>query len=194
METTTINLNDQQNQIFEKFMASLQASREEFDRRMEEDRRQRKEKDDLLDKKLSKYGNRLGEIVEAMIRPNLLAKFKVLGFEFSQISRDIEMRQDNEFLAEVDALLENDDSAMIVEVKTKPSIDDIKEHIERMEKLRSYADRRNDKRKYYGAVGGMVFNDNERKYALKCGFYVIVPSGETFDIIAPDGECRSKIW
>jgi hypothetical protein len=45
---------------------------------------------------------------------------------------------------------------MIVEVKTKPYIGDITEHLERMKKIRSYADLHNDKRKFLGAIAGMV--------------------------------------
>jgi hypothetical protein len=36
--------------------------------------------------------------------------------------------------------------------------------------------------------------DNVRKFALKSGFYVIVPSGDTFDIIEPSGEYRPREW
>ena len=182
----------------EEYDKQRKVENEEYEKQrklvQEEYERQRKERDDLLEKKLSKFGNRLGEIVEAMIRPNLLAKFKALGLEFDKISREVEIRQDNQFLTEIDAFMENGDSAMVVEVKSKPSVDDIKEHIERMAKLRSYADRRGDKRKYFGAVGGMVFNENEREFSLKCGFYVIIPSGETFDIIAPSGKYQPRIW
>ncbi|GHV62774.1 hypothetical protein AGMMS49587_10630 [Spirochaetia bacterium] len=62
---------------------------------------------------------------------------------------------------------------------TKPKISDIDEHIERMEKLRKVADLRNDKRKYLGAIAGVIFGDSEETYALKNGFYVIEPSGDT---------------
>jgi len=95
---------------------------------------------------------------------------------------------------EVDITLENGDKVMIVEVKSKPTTEDITEHIERMRKVRAHADLHNDRRKYLGAVAGMVFNDNEKVFAMKCGFYVIEPSGETFTITAPEGEYSPKEW
>ena len=76
---------------------------------------------------------------------------------------------------------------MVVEIKSKPDSSDIKEHIERMEKLRKIADLRSDKRGYLGAIAGAVFNDNEKNFALKTGFYVIEPSGKTFTITVPEG-------
>jgi hypothetical protein len=83
---------------------------------------------------------------------------------------------------------------MIVEIKTKPGIDDINDHVERMGKLRSYADLHNDKRKYLGAVAGVVFGKEVSNYALKNGFYVVEPSGETFKIIKPEGKYHPREW
>jgi len=81
---------------------------------------------------------------------------------------------------------------MVVEVKSKPTTDDITDHIERMEKLRIHADMINDNRKYLGAIAGMVMSDSEKTFAFKNGFYVIEPSGEKFDITAPEG--KPKEW
>ena len=72
--------------------------------------------------------------------------------------------------------------------------EDIKEHLERIEKLHTYVDKKGDHRKYYGALGGLVFTDNERKYALRHGLYIIVPSGESFDIIAPGEKYQPRVW
>ncbi|MDR1470750.1 MAG: hypothetical protein LBT00_15835 [Spirochaetaceae bacterium] len=137
------------------------------------------------DKRIGELGNRFGEMVEHMVLPNLVAKFKELGFTFTKANRtEIECEEHDIFL-EVDAFLENGDKVMIVEIKSKPKTEDIDDHIERMEKLRRYADLHNDKRTYLGAVAGVVFNKSERIYALRKGFYVIEPSGDTFDITEP---------
>jgi hypothetical protein len=63
-----------------------------------------------------------------------------------------------------------------------------------MEKLRAYADLHNDRRAYLGAIAGVVFNDSEKTYALKNGFYVIEPSGDTFTITEPAGNYRPREW
>jgi hypothetical protein len=83
---------------------------------------------------------------------------------------------------------------MIVEIKSKPNTRDIDDHIERMEKLRKHADLHGDKRKYLGAVAGVIFNEGEKTYALKRGFYVIEPSGDTFSITEPKGKYRPREW
>ncbi|GHV92148.1 hypothetical protein AGMMS50268_26510 [Spirochaetia bacterium] len=136
-----------------------------------------------------------GEMVEYMVVPNLVTKFNELGFEFEKTHRDTVIKDPkHDIFTEVDVFLENGNKVMIVETKTKPSIDDINDHIERMEKLRRYADLHNDKRKYLGAIAGMVFGDSEKTYALKKGFYVIEPSGDTFNITEPTGKYYPHEW
>jgi hypothetical protein len=40
----------------------------------------------------------------------------------------------------------------------------------------------------------MVMSDNEKAFAFKNGFYVIEPSGETFNITAPEGIYSPREW
>jgi hypothetical protein len=146
------------------------------------------------DKRVGAITNRFGEMVEYMVLPNLVAKFDDLGFTFTKANRTEIADREHGIFTEVDAFLENGGTVMIVEIKTKPGIDDIKDHIERMEKLRAYADLHNDKRKYLGAMAGVVFSDSEKIFALKSGFYVVEPSGDTFNIIEPQGDYHPHEW
>jgi hypothetical protein len=82
-------------------------------------------------------------------------------------------------------MLENGEKAMLVEIKTKLDTEYVKDHIERLEKMRRYADLHADKRVFLGAVAGVVIADNVKDYALKHGFFVIEPSGESFNITSP---------
>jgi hypothetical protein len=45
-------------------------------------------------------------------------------------------------------MLENGDKAMVIEVKTKLAIERINKHVERLEKMRKYADLHGDKRTF----------------------------------------------
>jgi len=154
-----------------------------------------KESAERLNKQLGKLGNRFGEMVEYMVLPNLITKFHELGFVFEKAYQNTEIKdKKNNIYSEVDITLENGDKVMIVEVKSKPSTEDVTEHIERMKKVRLHGDLHGDKRTYLGAVAGMIFDDNPKKFALKNGFYVIEPSGETFKITAPDGIYSPGEW
>ncbi|MDR0600899.1 MAG: hypothetical protein LBG42_00825, partial [Treponema sp.] len=152
---------------FDKVWAAIQATNEqlkETGRIVRENAIQLKE----TGKRVGEITNRFGEMVEYMVVPNLVVKFRELQFEFEKTHRDtvIASREHNIY-TEVDAFLENGDKVMIVEIKNKPGVDDIDDHVKRMEKLRAYADLHNDRRAYLGAIAGVVFNDSEKTYALK---------------------------
>jgi cell fate (sporulation/competence/biofilm development) regulator YmcA (YheA/YmcA/DUF963 family) len=161
------------------------------DRQMKETGRQMKE----TDKRIGDLTKRFGESVEYLAAPNLANKYKNWGFVFEKDDQNIKLRnQEGRILAEIDVFLENGDKAMAVESKVKPSVDDVNDHVKRMEIIREYADRHHDTRKYLGAIAGVVFSDSVKNYALSRGFYVLEPSGDTFAIIEPTGKYHPHEW
>ncbi|MDR0557688.1 MAG: hypothetical protein LBG43_07485 [Treponema sp.] len=171
-------------------MQEIDRQMQETDRRMQETDRQMKE----TDRKIGDLTGRWGEVVERLMSPKLLKKFQALNFVFTRDSRNVKILDHNQRrLAEVDALLENGEYAMAVEVKTRLTTEDVNDHLKRMGILRRVADERGDRQKYLGAVAGAVVDDNVVAYALKSGFYVIVPSGETVDIEAPEA-ANLRMW
>jgi molybdopterin converting factor small subunit len=165
---------------------------------MRETDRRIKETERIVQNKAQQIGkldSRFGEMIEYMVLPNLIKEFQKLGFIFTRAFRDDVIKDKvNNIFAQVDITLENGDKVMIVEVKSKPTTEDITEHIERMEKVRARANLHNDNRKYLGAIAGMVFNDNVKIFAMKNGFFVIEPSGETFTITEPKGNYSPREW
>jgi hypothetical protein len=82
---------------------------------------------------------------------------------------------------------------MAVEIKAKLKTGDVKDHMNRMKKLRRYADAHKDLRKFYGAMAGAVISKEVREFALKNGFYVIAQAGDTMTIDTPEG-FKPKAW
>jgi hypothetical protein len=166
----------------------------ETDRQMQETDRQMKETDRQMkeyNKRFGEFTNRFGEIVEYMVAPNLREKFRELGLNFPKANpdQDISDTEHNIYL-EVDVILENGDKAILVETKTKPVAGDVRDHVKRLEKMRRYADLHGDKRKFLGAIAGVVMTKSIKQNILKQGFFAIEPSGETFNIIPPQGQPR----
>jgi hypothetical protein len=163
---------------FETVWAALQ----ETDRIVRENARQ-----------IGNLGNRFGDVIEYMVAPNLSEKFKELGLVFPKANQNSRVRDyDNNIFFEVDVMLENGDKALLVEVKANLTTENVQDHIERLEKMRKYADLHGDKRTFLGAVAGVVITDNVKAYSLKQGFFVIEPSGDTFNIVPPNGQ--PKEW
>jgi hypothetical protein len=167
------------------------------DRRMQETAEQIKDTDRQMketNKLIGNLGSRLGEVIEHIMSPKLHEKFESLGLCFTRASRNHELKDQNKKrLAEIDVFLENSEYAMAVEVKTRLTREDVRDHVKRLEILRKVADDHEDKRKYLGAVAGAVVDQDVSAYALKTGFYVIIPSGEAVEIEAPNG-FKPRIW
>jgi hypothetical protein len=189
---------DRQMKETDRRMQETDRQMQETDRQLKETAEQMKETDKRMqetDKRIGKLTGRFGEVVEQMMAPNLAAKFRDLGFEFEKTTRNTEIvDRKHDIILETDAFLENGLFALVVEIKSKPSIDDVDYHIEKMGKLRKYADLKGDPRKYLGAMAGVVFSESVSNYALKNGLYVIEPSGDALTIIEPKGKYKAREW
>jgi hypothetical protein len=148
---------------------------------------------DEYNKRFGDFTRRFGEVVEYMIAPNLCEKFREFDLIFQRSNSGTRVNDHkNRIHFEVDVILENSDKAMLVEVKTKLTMDDVNGHIARIEKMRNYADLHGDKRSFLGAVAGVVIASNVKDYALGQGLFVVEPSGESFNITPPDN--KPKEW
>ena len=137
-------------------------------------------------------GSRIREIIEYMVGGDIVEQFQALGIEITSLCRHKQFgKRGSGKSGEIDVILENGDLVVLIEVKTKPSNDDIRWHIERMEKYRLYG---NEKRRILGAVAGAVVAENVVQFAHKQGLYVIVQSGEAVKIIHPPDGFIAKEW
>jgi len=135
-------------------------------------------------KNIGGLNNTLGSMVERIMTPDLPRKFKPLGFTFDKITTIV--------YAEIDGLLENGTQAMAVEVKTTLEIEDINDHLKRMEKIQKYADEHGDKRDFLCSIAAMIVKPKPKEYALKQGLFVIEPSGEDVKVTKP--EIEPRVW
>ena len=161
--------------------------------RHKEFEREMKESNDKFNELLGNYINLFGNFTEYTMTPKMREKFIELGLDFQKTTRRVSVRdKKNDIFFEVDAMLENGDTAMLVEIKTELTVERIKKHIIRLEKMRKYSDLRGDKRIFLGAVAGVILDDDTRNYALDQGFYLIEPAGQDLSITPPNG--KPKEW
>ena len=149
------------------------------------------------EKKISALGSRIGEIVENMVAGNIIDKFQDLGYDVTGCSpRKSFKNKELRISGEVDLLLDDGDVAILIEVKTSLETADVREHIERIEKYRCYANARGigAKQRYIGAVAGAVVTPEAAKFAQENGMYVIVQSGEAVEIVEPPEGFSAKEW
>jgi hypothetical protein len=152
-----------------------------------------------------------GKVMDDSFVSGLERRFNVIGFFFQRLSERA-LFGNREYLscyAEIDLFMENSNRAVAVAVKPRllvedggqaanpiglieASIDDVREHLEQMERLRRNFDLNNDRRELYGAVAAAVFPENVLGFALEQGFYVIEYAGEHIELRDPKGGVR--VW
>jgi len=177
---------------FEQLMASIRESREEI-REMREQMREMREQTKENERRYGRLSDRIGQLVQAMVQGGIIRMFRDLGYKFAVCNPNYNFgNEELDIYGEVDLFLENGEFALLVEVKTNLSVDDVKEHQERLEKFRLVADVRNDKRRFIAAVGGGVIQKNVRDFALKQGMFVVQQSGDNVEILVPEG--KPMVW
>jgi hypothetical protein len=164
----------------------------ETERRFKETERLFKETDKKIKQTNEQYGGlskSFGEVVEHLVAPGLQEKFNEMGYHFSEVydGRTRIFDKNGQKKAEIDILMENGETVLAVEVKSKPNNKDIREHIKRLKILRESRREKKDGRKIIGVIAGAVFKDNVKEAAQKAGFYVAVQSGDTMKIDIPEG-------
>jgi len=158
-------------------------------------RKEWKEQSKALYKKVGTLDYNIGEFSENMIRNGLSKKFKKLGYPEKRTSFDVSFRipGSHEIASEIDFLYESTDTVILVEFKTTLAIEDVKKHIDRIEKYRLCIDADGDKRAIMGAVHGAVVGKGANEFALESGLYVLEHSGNSIQIIEP-GKGKLRKW
>lgn len=140
---------------------------------------------------IGQLGNRLGEFVEGLVKPAVVRLFQERGFEVHEVHRDLSGQRGG-IGAQVDLLVVNDGVCVVVEVKSRLSVDDVNEHLERMAKFKKVFPRYADIQAL-GAVAAMVVPDDVASYAYRKGFFVICQTGDSVAILN-DAKFRPTAW
>jgi hypothetical protein len=115
----------------------------EFRGNLKETERVLKEQAESSNNRIGSLTNLFGDVTEAMIAPKICEKFEKFGFSFLRANPNVRFNdRANGLSFEVDNMLENGKKAMLIEVKTKLTLERVDKHIQRLEKMRSYANLR----------------------------------------------------
>jgi hypothetical protein len=183
----------------DRIVRETTAQMKETDRRLQQMRQevaeQQKKTEQAIErthKEVGSLGSRIGDIIEHMVGGDIVKQFQALNIAIKSHSRDKTFGiKDTDESGQIDVFLENGDIVILIEVKTKLTDDDVREHIEQLENYRLYGD---DKRRIIGAVAAGVVSDNVIKFAHRQGLYVIVQSGEAVEIVTPPVGFTAKEW
>lgn len=166
----------------------------ETDRRFQETDRQFKETDRKLqqtDKKIDALTGKWGRFVEGLVLPAAKKIFRDRGILIEKVSPRMNAQKNGDAL-EIDVLGVGENYAVMIEVKSTLSVDDVKEHLRDLSRFKTFFPEYAD-RKLLGAVAGIVIEEHVSRYAYQQGLFVIAQSGDAVQIIN-DAKFRPKEW
>ncbi len=178
-------------QEMEKGFQEIWALYKETDRKF-------KETDERLSRKIAQTQdavNRLtgkwGLFVEGLVLPSVKRLFNERGILIDKVYQRVKVRKEFGGM-EIDILGIDHGFAALVEVKSTLTVDDVKEHLQRLSEFKKYFPEYADKN-VVGAVAGIVIDEDADRYAYKQGLFVIAQNGETVEFLN-DAGFEPKLW
>ena len=139
-----------------------------------------------VSKQLGDQGNRLGEIVQEMVRSAVVRLFQQRQLSVHQVLPNMTAFDDNgQFRMEIDLLVINSETAVAVECKSRLSQDDVDDHLKRLALLKDCFPQFS-KFTILGAVAAMVLPGQVGEYAVRKGLFVLAQSGDAVKILNDD--------
>jgi hypothetical protein len=146
---------------------------------------------DDTNKKVGHLDLRFGELIEHLIAAGIADRFREVGYCFDDVTHPFgfKFKQDGVVIAQADILLENQDTIMIVEVKSKPDDRDVQNFMTKIYAVRRYyeQDPTAKNKRLIGALAGAIFPKHVKLLAVKSGFFAVTQRGDTVKIDVPKG-------
>lgn len=176
----------------EKFARDLQASQELFDRRLQASREEMDRVLKDLSRQVGALGSKWGEFVEGLVAPACEWLFAERGIPVSSVSQRVKAKRPGGRNMEIDILVVNGNAVVLVEVKSRLTVADVRDHMERLAQFKEffpvYANH-----EVIGAVAGITSEEGAEAFARNQGMFVIAQSGESVRL-ANDGDFVPRRW
>ena len=175
----------------DRILKELSAEIKENSREIKEVQKETAREIKAVNTSIGRLSNRLGEFVEEAVRPSAVRLFRERGIDVHEVHQNVTSDREG-FAFEIDLLVVNNQDVVAIECKSNLSIDDVNEHLERLEKIKRFLPDHVNKR-ISGAVAGMVIPANVATYAIKKGLYVIGQNGEHLEL-RNEKSFTAKTW
>ncbi|MBF0323383.1 MAG: hypothetical protein HQL62_10680 [Magnetococcales bacterium] len=193
---------DRKMQDTDRKMQDTDRKMQETDRKMQETDRKMRETDQQVQetsrvvkdvaRQVGNLSSRWGEFVEGLVAPACEKLFAERGIEVRAVAPRIKAKLPGNRHMEIDILAIDTTVAILVEVKSKLKIEDVREHLERLAEFKEFFPDYAHKQ-VMGAVAAIVVDEEADRFAIKQGLFVIVQSGETVTLANAD-DFTPRIW
>ena len=142
----------------DRILKELSAEIKETSREIKEVQKETAREIKAVNTSIGRLSNRLGEFVEEAVRPSAVRLFRERGIDVHEVHQNVTSDREGSAF-EIDLLVVNNQDVVAIECKSNLSIDDVNEHLERLEKIKRFLPDHVNKR-ISGAVAGMVIPAN----------------------------------
>lgn len=136
------------------------------------------------------FSSQWGRMLEALVKPGILSLFQGWGIQVSRLFERPQARVGGDTM-EVDLLLENAGAAVVVEIKSRFSVDDVRDVQADLAAFTRFFPLYRHHR-IYGAIAGLDVAENADRYAYKQGLFVLTVSGNDMVRIKNDPRFRPR--
>ena len=172
---------------FQETDRKFQETDRKLDRVIRSSRREVKEMSRTVEALTGKWG----KFVEGLLAPGVVRLFVKRGIEVEQVFQRARSRRHGHQM-EIDLLASNGEYAIAIEAKSSLSVEDVKEHLERLAEFKDFFSQYKNHR-LVGAVAGIVIEENADRFAYKSGLFVIGQTGESVAILNDD-KFVPRVW
>ncbi|MGH7451760.1 MAG: DUF3782 domain-containing protein [bacterium] len=123
----------------------------------------------------------LGLFAESMVEPAVIGLFNERGIKLTGVSGRMKERMNGDTM-EVDVVGTSPDTVVVIEVKLRLELPDVKEFLKELHNFFKFFPRFRGS-KLYGAVAGMSIEKGAARYAYKKGLFVLGPSEDNVKIL-----------
>ncbi|MBF0460456.1 MAG: DUF3782 domain-containing protein [Magnetococcales bacterium] len=174
---------DKRNQENERIMRENERIMRENERTMREADARLGARIAQVSRQIGHLGSRWGEFVEGLVAPACITLFTERGIPVDEIFSRAKRTLAGEHM-EIDLLVANTVAAVLVEVKSRLTVEDVRQHLQRLARFKSFFPRYADCQ-VYGAVAGITVDAEADTFAMHQGLFVIEQSGETVRLANP---------
>ncbi|MBF0110680.1 MAG: DUF3782 domain-containing protein [Magnetococcales bacterium] len=155
---------------------------QETDRKFQETEQQMKETDRKIkevSQQVGNLGSRWGEFVEGIVAPACETLFAERGVPVHRVAPRVKATSlDGNRRMEIDLLVDNTDSVVLVEVKSRLTAEDVRDHLKRIREFKEFYEGEGGAQ-VMGAVAGILIDKDVDRFAMNEGLFVIVQSGDS---------------
>ena len=144
-----------------------------------------------IDQAVGGLANKWGRFIEYFLAPGLPQAFQKRGIIINQVHQRVKAIR-NGTKMEIDLMGVNEESVVLVEVKSTLGVEDVREHLERIGKFKMFFPVYASK-EVLGGVAGIEVTSEADKFAERQGLFVLGQKGDTVKILN-DEKFKPKVW